>query len=113
MSKKQKKTKSPVTYWRDVMGGKYLTGPWVRRNIPFALMLLVFVLIYISNRYQCQQEMLESKKLSDTLVDRRYKALTARSQVQEMTLRSHVEEYLVDSTIHVSTTPPYVLKKEE
>lgn len=104
------KEKTPVEYWREVMGGKYLTGAWLQRNLKYVLMLIVMVLIYISNRYYCQQAMLEGKQLTDTLMDRRYKALTVRSQLLEQTLRSNVEENLADSTIRVAVVPSFVVE---
>ncbi len=109
MAKKNEK-KTPIAYWRDVMGGKYLTGAWIRHNIKYILLLIVMVLLYISNRYNCQQALIEGKQLSDTLMDRRYKALTARSQLLELTLRSNVEENLQDSTLHVPQKPIFVVK---
>lgn len=108
---KNTKQKSPVEYWREVMGGKYLIGDWLKHNIKFILFIIVLVLIYISNRYNCQQAMLEGKQLSDTLLDRKYKALTAHSQLLEKTLRSHIEENLTDSTIQ-APTEIFVIKNE-
>lgn len=112
MSKKNKKEKqrSPLAYWRDVMGGKYLTGNAMRRNIKYLLLIIVLAIIYVSNRYKCQQAMLEGKQLTDTLMDRRYKALTAQSQLKKATLRSRVEKNLSDSTIKTPNEPMIVVK---
>lgn len=108
--KENTKHRTPLKYWREVMGGRYLTGETMRRNFKFLIFVLVLAIIYISNRYQCQQAMLEGKQLTDTLLDRRYKALTAQSQLKRVMLRSHVEENLRDSTIKTPETPPFVVK---
>ncbi|MCQ2292714.1 MAG: hypothetical protein MJZ54_01575 [Bacteroidaceae bacterium] len=112
MSKKNKKEKhrSPLAYWREVMGGKYLTGETMRRNIKYLLLIILLAIIYVSNRYQCQQAMIQGKQLTDTLMDRRYKALTAQSQLKKATLRSHVEKNLPDSTIKTPNDPMFVVK---
>lgn len=102
---------SPLKYWREVMGGKYLIGNGIRRNIKYLLLIILLIILYISNRYMCQQAMLEGKALSDTLTDRRYKALTAQGQLKRATLRSQVEENLTDSTIRTPEKPAFVLPR--
>lgn len=108
----QKEKKSPIKYWRDVMGGKYLIGDRVKRNIKYVVFILFLTIVYISSRYYCQQAIIDGQHLSDTLADRRYKALTASSQLRERTLRSKVERQLADSTIHTSTDNPYIISKQ-
>lgn len=98
---------------RTILGGDILAGRWFRRQFGFILLLVFFAIIYVANRYACQQEMIDRINLSDTLLDARYKALTRSSELLEKTLRSHVEESLADSTLRTPTTPPYLLKIEE
>ncbi len=97
---------------RTILGGDILTGSWFRRYFWFFVFITFLSIVYVSNRYAYQQEMIESKNLSDTLLDRRYKALTRSAELLEKTLRSHVEEDLVDSTLQTSLTPPYTLKRD-
>lgn len=98
---------------RTILGGDILAGRWFRRQFGFILLLVFFAIIYVANRYACQQEMIDRINLSDTLLDARYKALTRSSELLERTLRSRVEESLADSTLRTPTTPPYLLKIEE
>ena len=98
---------------RTILGGDLLAGKWFKRQILLILLITLYVIIYVSTRYACQQEMIESTRLADTLLDRRYKALTSSSQLKEMTRRSKVEENLEDSTLHTPTEPLYNLKIEE
>ena len=98
---------------RTILGGDLLAGKWFRRQIWLIVLIAFYIIIYVSNRYACQQEMIESTRLADTLLDRRYKALTSSSQLKEMTRRSKVEENLEDSTLHTPTEPLYNLKIEE
>ena len=78
----------------------------------YIVMIIVMCLLYVGNRYACQQQMIEGTHLADTLLDRRYKALTLSGQLKEMTRRSSVEEHLADTTLHTSTTPNYNLPVE-
>ena len=95
-----------------ILGGDILGGKWFRRHFWYMVMLVGMAIVYVSNRYSCQQEMLETKVLSDTLLDRRYKALTRSSQLKERTRRSRIEESLVDTTLRTSITPSYNLRVE-
>ena len=58
----------------------------------------------------CQQEMIRTKMLTDTLLDRRYKALTRSSQLKERMRRSNIEEALTDTTLQTANTPSFNLK---
>lgn len=111
MSKKDKK-KGPIKYWKEVMGGKYLTGDWLRRNVWYILLLVGMCLIYVSNRYKCQQVIVDNRKVSDSLFDYRCKAYTARTIYTEMIQRRNVEKNLTDTTLHTATTPIYVVDNQ-
>ncbi len=95
---------------RTVLGGDIITGRWFRKHLGFILLLSLMAIIYTSNRYAYQFEMIERKELTDTLHDRRYKALTRSSQLHEKMLRSNVERDLLDSTLQTASTPSYVIK---
>ena len=105
---------APVNFtWRSVLGGEILAGGWLRKQFGMILLITICTIVYISNRYSCQQEMITAGDLVDTLLDRKYKALTCSSELLEKTLRSNVEEGLADSTIQTSTTPHYSIKAHE
>ena len=59
-----------------LLGGDILAGKWFRRNFFFLVMIVVMLVLYVGNRYRCQQEFIETRNLTDTLIDRKYKALT-------------------------------------
>lgn len=98
---------------RALLGGDLLAGGWFRRHFFYIVFLVFLTIVYVSNRYSCQQEMIESDRLADTLLDRRYKALTRSSQLKEMTRRSNIEECLQDTTLRTANTPSFNLKVEE
>ena len=90
-----------------------LGGRWFRKQFWFIIMVVAMIIVYVSNRYSCQQEMIQTKLLTDTLLDRRYKALTRSSQLKEKTRRSYIEDALVDTTLQTSNTPSFNLKVDE
>lgn len=99
--------------WRTIIGGDILASGWLRRQFWMIILITVFTIIYVGNRYSCQQEAIERSMLNDTLLDRKYKALTQSSELLEKTLRSNIEEELADSTIQTSITPLYGIKTDE
>ena len=79
-------------------------------------MLVAFVIVYVSNRYASQQELLEIDALQKQRIDEQYRALTRSSELMELTRRSSVENYLRttnDSTLQTATVPPYTLDVDE
>lgn len=94
---------------RTILGGDILGGQWFRKQFWYIVMVVVMCIIYVSNRYYCQQEMIEGTKLSDTLKDRHIKVLTAESKYKEMTRRSKVEAQLYDTAIQLPKGDIYVL----
>ena len=94
----------------SILGGDILGGRWFRRQFWYMVMIVGMLIIYVSNRYSCQQEMIRTKVLNDTLLDRRYKALTRSSQLKERMRRSNIEEALTDTTLQTANTPSFNLK---
>lgn len=96
-----------------ILGGDILGGKWFRKQFWFLMMIVVMLIVYVSNRYSCQQEMIERKALTDTLLDRRYKALTRSAELKERTRRSHIEESLTDTALQTPSTPMFNLNVDE
>lgn len=106
----------PNVSLRTILGGDILAGPWFRRQFLFILFCVFLLILYISNRYACQQCMIEIDQLQKDLLDIKYKELTRLSELQEHTRRSRVEEYLKmvnDTTLQTATNSPYILKINE
>ena len=83
------------------------------KKVLIILLVVVLLVVYVSNRYACQQEYLEQTRLLDTLQDRRWQLLTISSEIKEKTRRSFVEENLHDTTLGTSTQPLYQLEVGE
>ena len=58
---------------------------------------MILTIFYISNRYSCQQEMIEIDKLKKDLTDIKYDALTRSSELMEKSRQSRIEEYILRS----------------
>ena len=98
---------------RKILGGDFLTAEMLRRQIGVILLIVVFVIIYISNRYSCQQKMLEIDKLNVELQDAKYRSLSSASELTERCRESNVLEMLRnnrDSILKIPTLPPYIIE---
>ena len=101
---------------RKILGGDILTAQIIRRQIWLVILIVLFVIIYISNRYNIQNDIIELDKLQKELQDTTYKALSTSSQITEKSRESNVLDMLKnnkDSVLHIATQPPYIINVPE
>jgi hypothetical protein len=101
---------------RTILGGDFLTADMVRRQIWLFVLMMVFTILYVAFRYQCQQDMIAIDKLEKEVLDAKYKALSSSSTLTEKCRESHVLEALKqnkDSLLHIADQPPYIIYIEE
>lgn len=97
---------------RKVLGGDILNTQFIRRQIWLFLLIAGFMILYVSNRYSCQKDLLQIDKLNEELKDAKYRALSSNSLVTEKCRESHILEMLknnADSTLHIPNQPPYII----
>ena len=97
---------------KKVLGGDILNTQFLRRQIWVIVIASLFVIVYISNRYKCQQNLIKIDKLTNELEDAKYRALSSSSDLTQQTRESKVLERLhndKDSTLHIATQPPYII----
>ena len=101
---------------RTILGGDFLTAEMVRHQIWLIVLVVLFAIIYVAFRYQCQQDMIAIDKMEKELLDAKYKALSSSSTLTEKCRESHVRDALrnnKDSVLHVADQPPYIINVEE
>lgn len=107
---------SPSLTFSKIIGGDILSTNIVRGQIWLFMLIVVFTIIYVAFRYQCQQDMIAIDKLETELKDAKYKALSSSSTLTERCRESHVLEFLKnrrDSLLHPSDQPPYIINVPE
>ncbi len=109
---KDKKKESARRFWKSFIGGDILADSFLKKQAGLLVLILIFIIIYISNRYSCQHKQLEIDQLRKELVDIKYEALTRSSELMEKSRQSRIEDYISkeSSTLESSTTPPYLIK---
>ena len=98
---------------RKILGGDILSAAIIRRQVWLILLIVFFMIIYVSNRYSCQQDIIEIDKLHQQLTDAKYKALSSESELTELSRESNVLEMLKDnkdSVLKIASQPPYFIE---
>ena len=95
--------------------GRLLSTDFFAHNWIKLLMLIVMILIYITNKYQCQTHMEEIRKLTRQLEVLETERVRVRSEYMSRTRESAMQE-LVDTMhlgLNVQTRPPYRIYKHD
>jgi len=101
---------------RTILGGDFLTAELVRHQIWLIMLIVLFAIVYVAFRYQCQQDMIAIDKMEKELLDAKYKALSSSSTLTEKCRESHVLDALrnnKDSVLHIADQPPYIINVPE
>ena len=97
----------------SVLGGDILNAKWFRKHAALILLVIALTILYITNRYASQQEIIKIDALKKELADKRYDALTRSSQLLQRCRESQIEEILKsigDTTLGANTEPPFEIK---
>ena len=103
----------PQVSLREILGGDFLIGSFFRRQIWFILMLVIMSVLYITNRYAAQQEIVEEERLRKVLVEKKNYALTRYCELTRASRQSTIEQQLKalgDSTLKSSKEPPFIIR---
>lgn len=101
---------------RKILGGDFLTARMIRQQIGLILLIVFFTIIYISNRYSCDKNLIEIDRLNKELQDAKFKALSSSSELTERCRESNVLQMLKnnkDSTLKIPSQPPYIINIPE
>lgn len=101
---------------RKILGGDILTARLIRSQIWLVVIIVGFLIVYISNRYSVQQDLLEIDSLNKELKSAKYRALSSSSMLTEKCRESHVLRQLQDSKdsiLKIPNQPPYIINVPE
>lgn len=102
-----------VTSFKDLLKSIDLNGEWFRRNLFFICLVTACLLLFVTNRYQAQQEQIEESNLKIELAEMKYKWLTRFSELTTSTRQSQIEEQLRqkgDTTLTPNKKAPYLIR---
>ena len=113
-AKEEQDTSSPFSISKT-LGGVIIARAF-QRQIWLVLLVCAFLLIYINNRYLCQNKLAEIDKVEAKMVEARYKATVCTSILTEKSRESNIMKMLRaygDTTLTIPNEPPYLIRIEE
>lgn len=108
--------KKDLEHLKDALQALSINGMWFRKQLGVLSLILFGIIIYISNRYQAQSEMIEEDKLHEELQDWKYRSMTRNSELTFRCRQSQLEEQMKamgDSTLCSSNEPVYELTNND
>lgn len=98
---------------KDMFDDIQISGEWLKRHWSFILIVVVCMLLFVTNRYQAQQEIIEESRLKRELNDIRFIWLTQFCELTRSQRQSQIEETLIqrgDTTLKPRKEAPFLIK---
>lgn len=107
-----KKKKSGIL--NRIMGGEIFTSKLLTDNIWLLALIVLYSFIYVSNRYEFEQELLKIDRLTKKRDKLKNNLLTLKSEFSYQSRQTEIEKYLqdADSDLKVATKPIYKIIKD-
>lgn len=98
---------------KDFYQGRLISHDWLLKHWKKIAVVMILLLVYISNRYTCQQKIAEIGRLQRELTEKRYEALSISSKLMGTSRQSQVK-MLIDNQgldLEESNQPPFKLSR--
>ncbi len=99
-----------------IVGGEFLKGKFLRQQRWLILIIVGLTMIYISNRYSCDNQRILISNLTKELEEAKFRAMSSTSNLTEISRESNVLQMLQqnkDSVLHIPSQPPYIINVVE
>ena len=95
-----------------IFNGKHLMDERITNNAGLFILIIIYMLLYVGNRYVFQQELHTIANLKTEVTTLKYDVLDKQSELSEKGRKSHIEKYIKEnnSELRIATQPPYVIK---
>ncbi|GBU07366.1 hypothetical protein AwDysgo_06970 [Bacteroidales bacterium] len=104
------KKKNPFS---NILGGGILKEDFIVKQSKLLILIVIFAIFFISNRYDCLKKITEIETLERDLRDIKYENLVISTKLTKNSRQSQVEALLEREGINLkaSKTPAYEIKK--
>ncbi len=99
-----------------ILGGEFLNARVLRKQMGLVALIMFFIILYVSNRYSCDQQRLKIASLNKELEEAKFKAMSSTSDLTRISRESNVLNMLQqnkDSVLHTPSQPPYIINVPE
>lgn len=94
---------------KALMGGDFFGSNWFRKQLLYVFFVAFLCILYITNRYSYQEELINKRVLTIRLEDRHKRAVVAESELTYFCRRAHIQSLINDSTLKMSRENYYYL----
>ena len=113
MSNKKRKRKQG--FFNYIMGGRIFTSDIFTKNALLMGLIVLYCFLYVSNRYQHEQEIMKIYRLTKRKNEIRNNLLTIKSEFAYQCRISEIEKLLAEkgSDFQTLSKPPYKIDKND
>jgi hypothetical protein len=97
----------------SVLDGTFLTRDGMIRQMPFLLYLAFLALVYITNSFYAERNVIETDRLRKEMKELRYKYITIKSQLMFISKQSEVLKKISLKGLKEATVPPYKVVEQK
>lgn len=111
---KQKNTSKVFSYIIAVLDGSFLSKETTIKNLPFAMMLFAFGIVYIYMSHNFEKKVREYNRLTKSIKDLQSEYVSLKSELTYKSNQSQLAKALARFDIKESKEPPKkIFKKQE
>ena len=112
---KKQKSKRKGGIINFLMGGRLFTSKLITDNAWLLALIVLYAFIYVSNRYEYEQELLKIDRLTKERNRMKNNLLTMKSEFSYKSRQTEVEKMLKEnkSDLKTSTSSVYTIKKKD
>jgi hypothetical protein len=100
----RKNTRKKKNSFLKILIGDILTEDYIIKQSKLLLWIVALVLIFISNRYSCEEKLTEIKELNDSLKLLQYENLALSTRLTTHSRQLQIENALKEKGIDLSTS---------
>jgi len=101
------KFKSITKGYRDIFGGDILIQKSVLKQLPFIMLLVVLLVLYIFNNNLAEKNLIKIERTKKELIELRYEYISSKADMMDSLKQSMVQKKLELLGIKEPTNPPH------
>ena len=99
--------KSITKGYRDIFGGDILIQKSVLKQLPFFMLLVVLLVLYIFNNNLAEKNLIKIERTKKELIELRYEYISSKADMMDSLKQSMVQKKLELLGIKEPTNPPH------
>ncbi len=103
---KKLKPKAAIKLLHNILDGTILTRKRFVKSLPFAIYIVVLMIIYISGIFKTEKKLIEISNINKELKELRFEYITSKAKVMQLKHSSVVADKLLERGIKIPVDQP-------